>query len=201
MKKRRIRRILIAALVLAGLAFIGTSWFVGSTLVAPANHPVGPPPNGFHIESVAIPSGSGSTPAAWFVPCDGATATVILLHPIRSDRRAMLGRAELLRDTGYSTLLVDLQGHGESPGENITGGFRERLDVVASVDFSRPTVSLDTLQWFALMNTGGVYVWEAAASWISAGRPKADRRRSTARAWSILLATQDGGRDAPLARR
>ena len=137
MSWRRIRRTLLAALVLAGLAFIGMSWLVAGTLVAPANHPVGPPPNGFQVEPVAIHSGSGSTLAAWFAPSNGATATVILLHPIRGDRLAMLGRAELLRDAGYATLLVDLQGHGASPGKNITAGFRERLDVVATVDFAR----------------------------------------------------------------
>lgn len=137
MKWRRTRRILLVTLVLAGLTFIGTSWFVAGALVAPANHPVGPPPNGLQVESHAVRSGSGSTLAAWFAPCDGATATVILLHPIRGDRRAMLGRAELLHDAGYATLLVDLQGHGESPGKNITAGFRERLDVVATVDFAR----------------------------------------------------------------
>jgi pimeloyl-ACP methyl ester carboxylesterase len=137
MKWQRIRQILLAALVLAGLAFVGTSWYVAGTLVASANHQVGPPPNGFQIESVTIPSRSGSTLAAWLVPCDGATATVILLHPIRGDRRAMLSRAELLRNAGFASLLVDLQGHGESPGENVTAGFRERLDVVAAVDFAK----------------------------------------------------------------
>jgi len=137
MKWKRIRRWLLVAFAISGLAFSGAAWFVGSALVAPANHPVGPPPNGYSIETLTIHSGSGSSLAAWFVPCDDATAMVILLHPIRGDRRAMLGRAKLLHDAGYATLLVDLQGHGESPGESITAGYLERLDVMATVDFAR----------------------------------------------------------------
>ncbi len=137
MNWRRTRRISLAVFVLLGSAFIGSSWFVASALVAPANHPVGPPPTEFQFESIGIRSGSGSTLASWFAPIDNAKATVILLHPIRGDRRAMLGRAALLRDAGYSTLLVDFQGHGESPGSNVTAGFLERLDVIAAVEFAR----------------------------------------------------------------
>jgi fermentation-respiration switch protein FrsA (DUF1100 family) len=49
----------------------------------------------------------------------------------------MLGRAKLLHKEGYAVLLVDHQGHGESHGENITAGYRERLDVIAAVNFAR----------------------------------------------------------------
>ena len=36
-------------------------------------------------------------------------------------------------------LLIDWQAHGESPGEQITMGFRERDDVIAAVGFIRET--------------------------------------------------------------
>ena len=47
----------------------------------------------------------------------------------------MLTRARLLRQHGYSTLLVDLQAHGESVGKQITAGHMERHDVLAAVDY------------------------------------------------------------------
>ena len=47
----------------------------------------------------------------------------------------MLGRARFLADQGYGVLLIDMQAHGESPGEHITSGHREKLDVAAAVDF------------------------------------------------------------------
>jgi len=47
----------------------------------------------------------------------------------------MLGRARFLTRAGYSTLLIDFQATGESPGEAITFGWRERFDVLASVRY------------------------------------------------------------------
>jgi fermentation-respiration switch protein FrsA (DUF1100 family) len=58
---------------------------------------------------------------------------VLLLHGVRGDRRDMLSRAEFLRNRGYSVLLIDLQAHGESPGDRITFGARESQDVTAAL--------------------------------------------------------------------
>jgi alpha-beta hydrolase superfamily lysophospholipase len=40
----------------------------------------------------------------------------------------MADRARFLRDTGYHTLSIDVQAHGESPGKNITMGHFESMD-------------------------------------------------------------------------
>ena len=134
-KSKLIRRILLAVLVLLGIAFVVAVWIVGGRLVAPANRTVGLPPEDFPCESITIESESGSKLAAWYVPDSASTATVILLHPVRSDRRSMLDRARFLAKQGYDVLLIDMQAHGESPGEHITSGHREKLDVAAAVDF------------------------------------------------------------------
>ena len=47
----------------------------------------------------------------------------------------MVRRAEFLRQAGYSTLLIDFQGTGESEGKAITFGWRERFDVLAAVNY------------------------------------------------------------------
>ncbi len=49
----------------------------------------------------------------------------------------MLGRARMFYEAGYSIVMIDLQAHGESPGEQITLGHLERLDVQAAVEFAR----------------------------------------------------------------
>lgn len=49
----------------------------------------------------------------------------------------MLGRARLLHQCGYSTVMIDFQAHGESPGEAITIGHLERHDVRAAVEYAR----------------------------------------------------------------
>ncbi|HEX4965098.1 MAG TPA: alpha/beta hydrolase [Thermoanaerobaculia bacterium] len=51
----------------------------------------------------------------------------------------MLSRARLLAHRGFSVLLIDLQGHGETPGEAITFGWRESTDARAAFDWLRHT--------------------------------------------------------------
>lgn len=112
-------------------------WFVGGALVAPANKPVGHPPNDFPATFVQIESASGATLAGWHLPIPSSNATAILLHPIRGNRRSMLSRVRLFNAHGYSTLLIDLQAHGESIGQHITVGHLEKHDVNAAVEFVR----------------------------------------------------------------
>jgi fermentation-respiration switch protein FrsA (DUF1100 family) len=111
-------------MLLAGVVVAAGSWWMGSRLTATANRPV-PAPADLAVESVRIPEADSAGLAAWWVPADPERGAVVLLHSIRVDRRSMLPRARLLRREGLSVLLVDLQAHGESPGERITLGFRE----------------------------------------------------------------------------
>jgi len=119
------------------VALVSVSWFIGGALVAPANRTVGQPPSDFPAKPVEIESESGATLAGWHLPLPSSNCTAILLHPIRGDRRSMLSRAKLMSHHGYSTLLIDLQAHGESAGENITVGHLEKHDVSAAVKFIR----------------------------------------------------------------
>ncbi len=107
---------------------------LGSLLTAPVPREIGPPPEDLRAETVTIPS---RTPlAGWFVAADSARGAVVLMHGVRADRRALTERARLFRDAGYAVLFFDFQAHGESPGEQITFGWRERHD---AVDASTPT--------------------------------------------------------------
>jgi pimeloyl-ACP methyl ester carboxylesterase len=53
----------------------------------------------------------------------------------------MISRAEFLNSAGYSVLLIDMQAHGETPGEFITFGYRESLDAHAALDYLKKRVS------------------------------------------------------------
>lgn len=112
------------------------SWWTIDRLTAAANRPVPAPPN-LAIESVRIPEAGSPGLAAWWVAAERERAAVILLHAIRVDRRSMLGRARLLLREGVSVLLVDLQAHGESPGDRITLGFRESANARAALAWLR----------------------------------------------------------------
>jgi predicted alpha/beta-fold hydrolase len=129
-----LRRLYYAVLVLLVLG-LGGVLVIGGTLAAPQLHSVGLPPDGFTAESVVIEGANGKKVAGWFLPGEIGKPGVLLLHGIRSDRREMLGRAKFLLNAGYSVLLIDMQAHGETPGENITFGFLESYDVRAAVSF------------------------------------------------------------------
>jgi len=130
------KRVLVGLLVVV-LAGIVSAWVVGSKLTEPDNHPV-PLPLGFQAQIVSIP-GTGHAIAGWWVDSGSGSPVVLLLHGVRADRSSMVSRAQLLLRHGFSVLLIDLQAHGETPGEAITLGFRESTDVVAARDWITQT--------------------------------------------------------------
>ena len=132
------RRWVLCLLAVVGLLFafaVIAAWYVGGQLVAPASRRVGPPPVN-EMRSTLLRTAS-ATIATWYQDVEGAAGTVILLHPIRADRRSMLGRAKLFVQAGYSVVLLDHQAHGESTGDKITMGHLEGDDVRAAVEFVR----------------------------------------------------------------
>ncbi len=136
---RKIRRRLAILSFLALIAFCIATWFVGNSLIAPANHPIGPPPADLNATTTTLPSESGSSIATWYIPAENSTATVILLHPMHTTRMAMLGRAKLFHNAGYAVVMIDFQAHGESPGDHITVGYLEQHDVRAALAYARKT--------------------------------------------------------------
>ncbi len=128
------RKLLFLSLVIIVFGFVGV-FVVGGNFVEPHQRSVGEPPSDLPFETVLIQRGDGKRVAGWFAPGDDDKAGILLLHGIRSDRRGMLGRARFLHDAGYSVLLVDMQAHGETPGEFITFGYRESRDVRAALDY------------------------------------------------------------------
>jgi uncharacterized protein len=125
------------ALLVVIVGVLVAAWILGSKLVASANHAV-VLPAGFSAQRVSIP-GVGHSIAGWWADKGEGSPVVLLLHAVRADRPTMVSRAHLLMAQGFSVLLIDLQGHGETPGEAITLGFRESADVVAARDWIKKT--------------------------------------------------------------
>jgi alpha-beta hydrolase superfamily lysophospholipase len=135
MKRRSI--LFVVTLATAAVLLAGTGWMLGSKLVSPANHRV-PLPADFSAQTVSIPV-VGHSIAGWWVDKGEDAPVVLLLHAVRADRSTMVSRARLLIQHGFSVLLIDLQGHGETPGEAVTLGYRESADVVAARDWIKRT--------------------------------------------------------------
>jgi alpha-beta hydrolase superfamily lysophospholipase len=96
---------------------------------------IGPPPAWLEAEAVEFSSQSGSNIHGWLSRASSGRGSVLLLPAIRANRLSMVKRAPFLRQAGYSTLLIDFQATGESPGDAVTFGWRERLDVIAAVRY------------------------------------------------------------------
>lgn len=58
-------------------------------------------------------------------------ACIILLHGIRGKKEQWIGTAKWLNEKGYATLITDIRAHGESEGQYITFGYKEKEDVSA----------------------------------------------------------------------
>jgi len=122
--------------VLLGASGLAFSYWVGGQLLAPRPVVVGAPPADLHAEPIVI-AGLPMPIHGWWISGDADKGSVLLLHGIRSNRTAMVGRARLLAKHGYSVLLIDLKAHGESSGEAITLGLRESAGVQSAREWIR----------------------------------------------------------------
>jgi alpha-beta hydrolase superfamily lysophospholipase len=137
MPSRRFLRWATLAAATGLLLLAGAVRLLAGQLLAPANSVVGPPPANFPATSLTLETAEGTPVAAWHLTAPDSSATVLLLHPVRGSRLTMVSRAKLLLRHGFAVLLIDLQAHGETPGEMITLGSRERHDVAAAIAYIR----------------------------------------------------------------
>ena len=134
MEQRKCRRRRIAGAA-AALSVISVSTLASCGFARPSQSRVGIAPLALGADTVSFASRSGSTIHAWFARGDSGAGAVLLLHGVGDDRRAMIDRARFLHLAGYSVLLPDFQGHGESAGAHITFGALESLDAAAALEY------------------------------------------------------------------
>lgn len=91
----------------------------------------------FPVKNVRINTNNHHTVHGWLIEGRPGHGAVLLVHSMRSNRLEMLGRASFLGNQGYSVLMIDLQAHGETPGDRITFGARESNDVAAAIAYLR----------------------------------------------------------------
>jgi pimeloyl-ACP methyl ester carboxylesterase len=135
------RRILIG--ISALIASIGLAAFgVGELLSGPVPTAVNTLLTDVAVERVQIsrvqPTENGNNLiSGWLVRGVRGHGMILLVHSLRSNRVEMLSRARFLNEQGYGVLLIDLQAHGETPGDRITFGARESEDVEAAIAYLR----------------------------------------------------------------
>lgn len=127
----RLSSLLLGLLLLLGLA-AAALWFWGSRFIAPHPQSGSRPVTDLALTDVQFDGVSG-----WYVASTWPQHCVILMHGLHGSRLNMLPRAEFLVKAGYSVLLFDFQGHGQTPGSKVSFGYREAWDAMAAVRFMR----------------------------------------------------------------
>jgi uncharacterized protein len=128
------RRTIVSLFVLA-VAGALSLFVLGAILCSPALAPAGPPPTDIPVEAIKLLTPDGQPVAGWLVRASNGSGVVLLLHGVRANRSSMLGRARFLHRLGYSVLMIDLPGHGESTARHITFGYEESRGVTAALTY------------------------------------------------------------------
>jgi len=77
---------------------------------------------GLEFESLQIATEDGERLHAWWVPAAGARGTVLLFHGNAGNMSARLDYLLMFARLGYSTLIIDYRGYGQSTGRPSEAG-------------------------------------------------------------------------------
>jgi len=88
----------------------------------------------FPYETLALDSPNGRL-EMWYGAVAAPKGRVALFHGYTSDKSKLLTEAAFFRSLGYSVLLVDMSGAGNSAGYRCTVGYREADDVATAFRF------------------------------------------------------------------
>jgi len=112
---------------------------------------------------VRIPSPRG-TLAGWYLPSRNG-CTLICCHGINDNSGQWVAPvAKLHARGGYGALLFDFSGHGQSEGNQVTYGIRERQDVTAAIEYLRQRGDVNMERLAILGNSLGAITAVMAAA-------------------------------------
>ena len=188
------RRVLYVALALVIVAWVLAPAVRGVLLVRRTSN--GPSSvsmvAGVPTASVTFTASDGVPLAGSYVALPGPLGIFIVVHGYKTDRRGMTDLSAMLVREGFSVLLYDSRGTGESGGVFGVGATEDR-DIVGAVDFLRSSAEPGSDHIFVLgISLGAGDALLAAAEddriqGVVADSPWADERVQLARMTSIPL--------------
>jgi fermentation-respiration switch protein FrsA (DUF1100 family) len=93
---------------------------------------------GLPAEAVTFPSLHGNhNVSGYYIPCPGATSTLLVCPGYRSRMAEFLGIGALLWRAGYNVLVFEYYGHGIEVSTPVTLGYREINDFLGAVAYAK----------------------------------------------------------------
>ncbi|MER9406045.1 alpha/beta fold hydrolase [Mesorhizobium caraganae] len=129
----------LLAIVLAGLGVAAcvVYWHIGTMLIAREPRQALAEPGDLPVARVVLDQAGAPELVGWVADRKGSCGSIVLLHGRGANRLALVQRAKLLFDAGYSIVLFDLSGHGESGGAIQGFGYTEGQDAARIIAFAR----------------------------------------------------------------
>ena len=137
--------IVVLSIILAlAVIFTGISAYLGYSMTRTERIPVMGSPSDLNLtyENVTFPSlDEKLTLHGWLLPGTKDGTIIIMVHGNGYNRNdpsiGMLDIAGQLVNRGYSVLMFDLRGYGESDGSTVSGGYFEKRDVQGAVNYAK----------------------------------------------------------------
>jgi dipeptidyl aminopeptidase/acylaminoacyl peptidase len=162
-----IRRLALTAAALTGVP-LAVAWIISQNVLHPKRRVEDHTIDDFDLpaEAVSFAGRDGTPLAGWFIPAPGGAPSpaIVLTHGWARSRAELLPHADFLHRAGYAVLSFDTRHRGESGGDAVTMGLRERHDLLGALDYlcGRPEVDPAHVGAFG-MSTGGVVTILVAA--------------------------------------
>lgn len=132
----------LALLLVLVIAFLGISAYLGFSMTRAERVPVEEATAllGLEYQDVSFLSRVDElTLRGWLLPVEDSRRIIIMVHGDGAHRAdssiGMLDITAELVGGGYSVLMFDLRGHGESEGNRRTAGYHERRDLLGAVEY------------------------------------------------------------------
>ena len=135
------KRLSIAGATLLAIAviYVGLSWYVVDQALQGTDTPFEhhPADLGMKFEDVEFsPRGDDSiTLRGWWLPTSDPIATLVWSHGLDKNRAERLPMMREFVDFGFSVLVYDFRGHGESDDVALGAGYHEVNDLHGAIDF------------------------------------------------------------------
>ena len=143
-KRRTFFRIGLILIVLLVVGYLSIGAVAASQLSVPKrifDPDQNPSVFGLSYEEVRYPArNDGLEIAAWYLPSDDNEKVIVVVHGRDNSRTngfcdEFVTFAKDLHHAGYSVMMIDLRGHGESAESRFYFGIKEYQDILGAVDW------------------------------------------------------------------